>query len=567
MHTFPTALHHLHRWWRIHLACISLVIATQINWAWHHSFDDILVRLAVGSAVGLLISMAVITAVRLLPVAEIDISLQQWGKRLWPTLLLIPAPIVDPTFPLLSALMVLLLMGADWYNQRAHTISSGRTILICKEYTSDHDTTSSPTLLWGLFAAALALIIFRDISLILSPRFWAEDAGHVFSYAYHHHWLEALLRPGEYFLLLSNLASVMATELLTLEHAPLPFTMAGMFAQAAAIWVILWGDAPLWHSIPRKLFVILVVLITPATEEIWLNANGGQYYLALTSALILLDTSAVRSRLTRLLYRILLACAGLTGLLSCLLTPMFIAKAVIEKKREHYVHALILLSATLVQVVVVAMTISETNATRFDLPPLHMVGFIVAEKNFLLPLHTGAAELFSTFMETALSVEATGAIILLGSALLALALTILATMAYLLRGQGGYYLAGTVIIMMLFVCIFGIGGENKEAFLQTYGAGRYFYVPNVLITIAIVFSCCALERLLPPRHSIAATTIIITTLYIGNGLNHFFTTPLHEPGWPVWREEVAIWRQHPRYVLRVWPSGWHVRLIPETESE
>jgi len=341
----------------------------------------------------------------------------------------------------------------------------------------------------------------------------------------------------------------------------LAFTVAGLLVQAAAVGVVLWGESPLWTTLPQKLVVALVVLVAPSSEEIWLNGNGTQYYLAQITACILLNSTPSGCAMRRHIYRGLLLCAGLTGLLSCLLTPLYWLKAITRREREGFIQAGILTVTTVIQFVVVAMTIHETNATRFEFPSVYMFGLIVAEKNFLLPLRTPWAEWFSNYLSGRYGAPG-GEVRILGYSLLLAEAVVLGAMAYLLRKRGGYYLVGAFVLLILFPCIFGIGGDNKVAFTLPYVGNRYFYAPNVLIMIGFISVLCAFGNLLPAR-TIVSVWFVVAVLFVGNGLHRFFLAKEYERDWPVWRQEVAKWRTDSRYVLHVWPPTWWITLDPK----
>lgn len=79
-----------------------------------------------------------------------------------------------------------------------------------------------------LFVVALSLVVLRAPELLLDPRFWAEDGRHFFQFGYENSWLDTLLFHPEYRLVVSNVAALIATRLVSVEVAPLVFTLAGL---------------------------------------------------------------------------------------------------------------------------------------------------------------------------------------------------------------------------------------------------------------------------------------------------------------------------------------------------
>lgn len=553
------------RYLGIHIFFISLVASSQVYWAQHHTYSDIVSRLLVAIIIGLVLSTIAIFIATRLPIPDIRIKLDYFAQRLWPTLLLIPAAILDPVFPTISLVVVLVLVLGNFQNWLGVWLRAFVSGLCVEKYQARERTRRDHLILFGLFVAFVLVIVFRDVGLLISPRFWAEDAAHVFVYAYGHNWWQDLIRPGEYLLFVSNFSSLVGAKWLPLEEAPLAFTLAGLLVQSTAIAVVLWGDSPLWETLPQKFVIALLVLMAPSSEEIWLNGNGTQYFLALSSVLVLVDVWPSRSALKRWAYRLLLLCAGLTGLLSCLLAPLFWLRALVRREREYFVHAGILTVTSIVQMIIVALTVHSTNATRFEFPTVDMLGLIIAVKTFLLSTRTTAAEWFSNYVLRHRIGPDAGMIRALGYGLLALELAVLVGIGHVLRKKGGYYLVGAFLLLVLFPCGFGIAGPDKAVFLIPYAGNRYFYAPNAVLVIALVslLGACG-GRWLNARNA-AVGVFIVSVLLAGNGIHRFVVAKPSDPGWPVWRKEVARWRKDPNYVLHIWPPPWFIKLTPPSK--
>jgi hypothetical protein len=174
-----------------------------------------------------------------------------------------------------------------------------------------------------ILLAALSIIVLRAPELFLYPRFWAEDGSHIFAYAYTQDWLSTLLRCEEYYLFISNLASLFATRLVSLETSPLIITVIALVVKLAAISIVVCGQSPLWLTPLRKLIIVFIIIFAPSTEEIWLNVNGSQYYLSLITALVLCEVGSNTSDWQRYTHRVLILLAGLSGVLSSLLAPFY----------------------------------------------------------------------------------------------------------------------------------------------------------------------------------------------------------------------------------------------------
>ncbi|MEA1888749.1 MAG: hypothetical protein U9N50_03060 [Pseudomonadota bacterium] len=94
-----------------------------------------------------------------------------------------------------------------------------------------------------IFAAAVLFVTFRDISLLTHPRFRAEDGRHFFEFSYAHGWLDTLLYRPEYQLILSNISALIASRMMPMELAPLPFSLICLVDISAALAVVAWGNS------------------------------------------------------------------------------------------------------------------------------------------------------------------------------------------------------------------------------------------------------------------------------------------------------------------------------------
>jgi len=409
-----------------------------------------------------------------------------------------------------------------------------------------------------IFSLAFLLVIFRDISLLTHPRFWAEDGRHFFEFSYHHNWLDTLLYRPEYQLILSNISALIASRMMPMELAPLPFSLIWLANISAALAIVAWGKSSVWDTALKKIVVCCIIIFAPRTAEIWLNANGSQYYSSLITALILCEPLLDAGRFKKYSFRFLLAIGSLNGVLSCLLTPLYWIKAFKHRNdKEIIIQALILSVGAILQLALILM--SPKHAARDILTSVPLFGWITGVKALGLAFSTELSEYIAQIVHLTTTDGKMKTLQVGGLIFVAIWLSLIIFLASKLKNSASIYLLASYILLFVFSSIFGIGGDNNILFTQTDTGNRYYYVPSALIlivTMSLIF--------LPSAVRYGRSLVIIASLILGLGLlnstEHFYKHPIKHPSWPDWKKEAAKWEKDHNYILRIWPTGWTINL-------
>jgi hypothetical protein len=189
----------------------------------------------------------------------------------------------------------------------------------------------------------LFLIFYRAPTLLLEPRFWAEEASVFFRYAYSHGFLESLIfvpkRTAGYFLLVANLPTAVAAHCFPLEYAPFVTTYWALLIQLLPFVIIVWGASYIWDSLSRKIAACFIILFAPsATGEVWLNTINAQVYCGIISLCIVCENLQQLSKIRTVLYRSLLVFCCLSGVYTVFLFGVFCLKAWLEKTKESMIN-------------------------------------------------------------------------------------------------------------------------------------------------------------------------------------------------------------------------------------
>jgi hypothetical protein len=215
----------------------------------------------------------------------------------------------------------------------------------------------------GLFLLFEGLLVARAPNLLVAPRLYAEEGSRFFSFAFAHSVPESLAyvySHAGYLNLGTNLAVTLAAHAVPLEVAPYVTVAVALGVQSLPFWILLYGRSALFQGWPSKIAACAIALFAPTVNaEVWLNTLQLQVFLGFVALLILFEELDGLGRLRRWTYRGLLALGGLTGVYTVFLQPVFLLRALRDRRRESVVQLAIVSAALLAQVVIVALTLSD----------------------------------------------------------------------------------------------------------------------------------------------------------------------------------------------------------------
>ena len=202
----------------------------------------------------------------------------------------------------------------------------------------------------------LVLFILILIAFIRSPYIFLKGRfmyGDAFFYvnSLNNNWYESLFlihKEAGYINLFSNISSVINAKIINIEYAPLFNVYFCFLLIIILISLILFSNTILFKSNFQKYLICALLLIAPPfVFEIWLDALNAQTYLAIITFIILFIEYEKKIQLY--LNPVILVIAGLSGIYSCLLTPLFIIKYYFSRRIINLINSSILLLASLIQ--------------------------------------------------------------------------------------------------------------------------------------------------------------------------------------------------------------------------
>jgi hypothetical protein len=275
-----------------------------------------------------------------------------------------------------------------------------------------------------------------------------------------------------------------------------------------------------------------------------------------------LESTVDDNHIRKHFYRFVLILCGLTGIVSCLLSPLYIFRAYVTERREAFIQGSLIFSCAILQIAIALFVPSDTvTAGRFSLPKSALLGFILLNKNVILPIFGyKAAKVFPSLFTFG---PDRGLIWLLTSGYICLVIYAL-FLAFLFSRPDKdrrIFIMGSHLILTLLVTYLASG--NKIKYVLPHHSQRYFYVPNVLLMMMIFLSIKWNSK---SKFSIIISLFLTGLLIAGilNGIAVYPTTTESGEHWPSWQEEVALWRKDHSYPIKIWPPGWHMELKERT---
>lgn len=401
---------------------------------------------------------------------------------------------------------------------------------------------------FALLAAFALLTALRLPRAWVHGRFLDEEATVFLAYAWHHPWPDALFRAfAGYWNLAANgitllIATLVKAGALPLERAPYVTMTAALAVQCLPALLILTGRADWLRRRSAVIAALLMIVLAPASEEVFLNVLHIQFHLALCAALILaLDPPETRSGRTG--YGALLFLAPLCGPGAIVILPLFALRAMLDRDRARVAQLAPFAGGAAVQLLFFyhqspmrghSVDPATTAAAMFvRLIALPLLNYGVADgigRMIIAAQRDGSAGWW--FASTA-AVAGLGALLITAAR----------------RRDGAVWLLAAGLGLAIVSFGFGMVLLDRASLFRVGSGERYNFLPLVLIGLGLI-------ALAVRDGSAGRVWASLCLLVILTGLIRY-PRPLDDyadgPSWPV---QVAVWRQDPTYPLAVWPHPW-----------
>jgi hypothetical protein len=402
----------------------------------------------------------------------------------------------------------------------------------------------APLAVYGL------LVCLRIPGIITGGRFWAEEGQHFFVNAWVLPTAAALFTSfGGYLNLIANAAPLAARWLMPLPLAPYVTIAIGLVFQLCPPLLLLTARDAWLRPRHVRLAALLLLLLVPASEEIWLQTLHCQFELLLCGGIILaLDVATGWRALLRLGVLVL---APLTGPVVIAILPLFLLRAAWDRSWPRLVQASALGAAALVQLLLFFHAVPGRGYALH--PALLLCAFTV--RHLALPLlGVARADMIADSIRATLNASRLPLMAIILPIPVAAALIAVSLRQRAARPAFWFLCAGGMIAVASY---FGAIGGVPSLLHHVRGQERYVVVPQSLFYLAVL----VLATTASGWRRRLGWAVVFWLLCLGA---YAFVTPLENvTRGPSWRDEVALWRADPSHVLQIWPVGWSMKLPPQ----
>lgn len=410
-----------------------------------------------------------------------------------------------------------------------------------------------------LLAILALLTAWRQPGLLYSPRFWAEEGSLYFCYAYSHSFIQNLLHAElGYYTLYHSLVTSLAT-LFPLELAPTVTTYAAFLVQIGIGCLILWGETPLLDSRWKRAAVLFLIPLVCYARN-WLNTLGIHFWFGILSFFLLIETHETPKNQRDLFRNTMLALAGLTGVTTCFMTPVFILKAFLTRSRRFIRYSLILSACSLIQMLVF-IDAWQHKAADIQLRFVYNAPVNIVKKVLIY-------QFAEPFLGHAPFEHPVG--LAIGRFINGFAAKLFGASPFTWELEAAATLAGLCIFLFMgglfclkfrereyryVICAFLLVWVLSTILSLNMSAGpRYTFAPNAMLIVFAV-SLWNDARLKAAAKVVKILVFFSLIVHLAEFQNSMLNLAYDE-NWPQWKNEVRLWRTVPGYRPRIWPPGW-----------
>jgi len=393
----------------------------------------------------------------------------------------------------------------------------------------------------------IVISFFRSPYIFLKGRFMAEDGELFFKSAFENNFLEHLLyfAPNSgYYNFIANILAEISTHF-PLNYAPLVVAYGSLFLILLPIILILFKDSYLFKNDYQKIIASVILFIaTPNSPEVWVNSINSQIYLFFSSFLILYFKDENNS--VNLKEKFLLLIAGLSGIYSCILTPIFFFKFYFLKKKNNLYNFIILLFCTIIQLSLIFYSkinnLLHTSHIEFiEKPIFYVTSFIYSF--FMKPIF-GRDLLY--FINEKLHLS------FLPKDVFFIVFGLLVLFFFIKFNFINYIKKDKIFqsIFFIYFLVFGVVFLGSDNFPPS---GRYAVIPGNLFLLIIFYLSIYFEI-----KQIRYFFSFVILLSIISGIYEFRPTTkyirfLDCVNCPDWKTEIINWKKDNDYTIGIWP--------------
>ncbi len=372
----------------------------------------------------------------------------------------------------------------------------------------------------------------------------AEEGSIFFSYAFNKTFLSSIFYidfNSGYYNLWANISAVIASWF-KLEVSPLVTVYLSLIPKLFIFYFILYGNSFLFNDLKNKYIGCLIFLVSPAiVPEVWANTINSQLFFCLLMLIYCFEN--FNKKRLNIVVIISIFFAGMSGLYSTILTPIFFFKYRNFKKIQDRYNYYTISFCLVVQLLVVLYA-------KFN-------NFIYQNKIHLINLELLINFIYNVIFKSILGMQSKIIISTLDFDriyyLWILSIFSFFVFYFLFKKYKNYLTKNIYSSLSLIYSFSAISLFVMIGGVSNYVGGRYAVVPSIIFLLIFMHLSNLLNEF---KIRYLFLTVIITSLSFG--LYEFKTNNKYYEfiecvSCPNWRTEVQNWRQQPNYILKIWP--------------
>ncbi len=406
------------------------------------------------------------------------------------------------------------------------------------------------------FLTLLVIFFYRSPYIFLNGRFMAEEGFLYFANAYKFGFLYSLLFvdfTSGYLNLWANIAGIISN-LFDLKVAPLVSNYVSLIPKIFIIYLILYYRSALLVKFEHKVLFLLIVFLSPLNvPEIWLNSINSQiFFCIITFILIFINYENERINFFHL---ILIIFSGLTGIYSCILSPIFFFKYLITRNKQNLLNFISIFVCSLIQISLIfygklteQLYEEKMSAINFDL----FVNYIY---NVFIKAFLGTSfvkYLYYNYINPDLSLYFISTLVTL------LFFSTIFFSYYFLKNQSVLSVKNRFFIFSSLYCLIATSIVVMIGAVANYVGGRYAALPSFYLLVTVLITYILLHNF-KVRYFFLIFLLIAITAGIyefrppTKNVKHQYIKFLDCIGCPDWEIEHSKFKKDNNYPLKIWP--------------
>lgn len=335
--------------------------------------------------------------------------------------------------------------------------------------------------------ALVTLGLYVTLSLVkmrvyaLDGRFWAEEATRFYVSLHHASFTEAVTFLFNGHIELPTNLIVWVAAQAPLVHAPRVTTWLSFALQCLPVCLVVLLRQQFQLSTSAMLCWLVVLVGLPQAPEVWANSINLHFHFALAAAIVAAASTPTGKAAWGM--RAVLLGAGLSGIPSNFLAPIFLWRASQERSTERWVQAGIVCMTTTLQLALLASSGFQSGDRSLPSNPL-LYSLAILGQHLIGPLlGLRLGEEVAARLHGALQGDPMGTLIAISLGLIA---THALHSAWKTNNKSLLTLLASGFLLSIMSIMTSLG--NAQNLISTQNGGRYFYASNALFALAFLMA-------------------------------------------------------------------------------